>query len=1017
MRFLKALLLSVLSLSCITTMGQSHSLSEELVEMFSPLEKNRISTGYLLDQSSDFVDIARYDGSSMVDSNYVDIGVFCGFFRCLNEAKIRNTQYLFDADEIMSILQNESSQTVKLGVALFEYNYIAENALLDNKISYVGGKVYDVYSNGIWKNPYNQRYACLLTVGKQIVNSSYVSFSFDLDDNFWSSIDPTYIDVDFGNGGGYVRVSPSFSGTINYLDYGTKELKLKIELEDESYLFSHTYITLTPPQIQTLSSEQLADRTDNYSITYSGETVSATVSYKYSPFHNHLTRPLIYVEGFDDPNIPSNGSFLSLISGGASSKGGQNYGTFIKDMFNVPDSLRLNYDYVYVDWGNPRADIKGCSQLLESIIDDVNNLKHQNGSNERNVIVGHSMGGLVVRYALASMERRSNRKLHETDYYVSYDVPHLGANVPVGAQYAVRDFVRCFYGNHYSATPFGFLVQWLVNCVSTALDCSSAKQMMFRRILSTGIEDNTAHLNWQSELNALGFPKGDKGYPIENISIVNGNIINSFGHSDLLFKAVIDADYALPDLLHFLLTLGTVSNMYVKAEVHESDGIGGTVSDLQINYTKRFVWLDNASPYYSFPILNSQHTDNYSTVLYDKIPSSIIKIKQDTSSLFSNIMSVDSTFAAFIPVASSLAINDYSEHRNFYTNPPTPLVDTPFDAFFIWDNRQLHALNFHWHWEWLENQMKMEIYGPSAIIQDGDVFSIINNSGHTEPIWSTSNSAVAEINSSGVIDVNSIGIVTLIYKDSKEYTINPNYTIRQYHYKHRKVLAGMPFFTLVKTCINGNNIVVSASCNNDDINSFLDDAASGGKISYYWGVKTGQNSIVWTATTSRSFTITPQSPTMVYFKIVDDMNREYSLLNTNVNPNNATFLTNYSPRIIYTFLGNIYFDYGAIQNYGINDDLFMIWSPPLMPFAQTPDRIIIDGQTIMRDSIITQTINGTSTTVYCFNILNSTYLQSIISGINSYPNHTALVSGMVCSGSDWLQDFIITVTKGLPPLN
>ncbi len=46
----------------------------------------------------------------------------------------------------------------------------------------------------------------------------------------------------------------------------------------------------------------------------------------------------------------------------------------------------------------------------------------------------------------------------------------------------------------------------------------------------------------------------------------------------------------------------------------------------------------------------------------------------------------------------------------------------------------------------------------------------------------------------------------------------------------------------------------------------------------------------------------------------------------------------------------------------------------------------------------------------------STYVQSVISNIDNYPNKTAIVTGAAYSGNDFLQNFTVTITKGFPPL-
>ena len=1007
--------LSVFFLTSYVSKAQGQDLSEELVEMFSLLDKDKIGTGYLLDQSPDFVDIARFDGSALVDSNYVDIGVFEGFFRCLNAAKVNNNMALYNATNIISDLQSEGENEVKIGAALLEYNYIVANALTDNLITYSNGMVDDAYNGNVWKNPYGQRYACLITTGKPEVEGLSVYYSFDYYDNFWTSIDPSSIEIDFGDGQGYVSVASGYSGTINYSTSGTVEIKMRVVLEDDSVLLSHTSITLTPYPVQSLDVGLQPDFVITYESTYSGESVSANVSYKYSQGHNHLSRPLIYVEGFDDPSLSVLGDLKSLFNVGSFPMGNQYYERFIQSFYSsVPDSIKVKYDVVYVDWGNPRADIKGNAQLLETIINDVNTMKHQNGSFERNVIVGHSMGGLVVRYALVDMEGKTIPQLHETDHYVSYDCPHLGANVPIGAQYAVRDFVRCFYHDGYSATPFGILVQWMVNSVSTALDCSSAKQMMYRRILSSGEEDNSAHLAWQEELGQLGFPMGDKGHPIENIAISNGNVVNynSFMQKPILHVGI-DVSYAIPSLSHFLVTLGTISKIKADITINRSKSPVDTVSVVRINYSKSFSWLPDSRPFYSKSLLDAQHMDNYSGYRYDKVPSSIIDRTPNLPSYLSGLLSVtDSIRFAFVPVASALAVNDYSYDRDFYLTPPAPLVDTPFSSFRVFPFAISHVTPFADFMPWLTDQMDITISSPGAIIRPGDEISVNDfstpSSSHSTFLGS-SNISLNSNNEVSLIDTTLVELVTFSYFSTDGIAS---------HHKHRKLLTGFPSFVLSSQEEFANNFTITANCGNDQINEFLEDAAAGGKISFVWGVKIGSGDIQWSDTSSRSFSINPQSTTYVYCKIRDDRGRESSIKGTTIIPNIGPpqSLVNYDPRIIYTFMGNSSLYYSIIDGSNLNDNYFVVWSKPLRPFSQTPDRIIINGQTIMRDTVSTETIGGTSTTIYCFKIFDSNQIQSVISNIDSYPGNTTTVSGMLYGGSTWLQDFTITITKGLPPL-
>ena len=94
------------------------------------------------------------------------------------------------------------------------------------------------------------------------------------------------------------------------------------------------------------------------------------------------------------------------------------------------------YDIIYVDWLNGVDDMRRNAELLETVIEWANTQKTDNGSTEKNVVLGQSMGGVIARYALREMELENVD--HETRLYISHDAPHQGANVPYGLQFMAR---------------------------------------------------------------------------------------------------------------------------------------------------------------------------------------------------------------------------------------------------------------------------------------------------------------------------------------------------------------------------------------------------------------------------------------------------------------------------------------------------------------------------------------------------------------------------------------------------
>jgi hypothetical protein len=187
----------------------------------------------------------------------------------------------------------------------------------------------------------------------------------------------------------------------------------------------------------------------------------ASVYIKYGAGHNNkLVRPFIFVDGIDfDPTTytdPDNNNEIvrhgdtgwDVLTMGADDgkldilPGNQeDYDAFKEypiafqklvtaSQANGGDS----YDIMFVDFSSGADYIQRNSLLLQEVLRQVNQKKVANaqGRINKNVVLGASMGGLVVRHALTSMERRGES--HCTHTYVSFDAPQKGANIPLSIQ-------------------------------------------------------------------------------------------------------------------------------------------------------------------------------------------------------------------------------------------------------------------------------------------------------------------------------------------------------------------------------------------------------------------------------------------------------------------------------------------------------------------------------------------------------------------------------------------------------
>lgn len=96
-----------------------------------------------------------------------------------------------------------------------------------------------------------------------------------------------------------------------------------------------------------------------------------------------------------------------------------------------------NYHLVQVRWTNGADYIQRNAGFVRELIEMIN-LKYEINADDHLAIIGGSMGGLVSRYALQSMETEGIA--HNMDLFVSMDSPQQGAYVPIGVQHITNVF-------------------------------------------------------------------------------------------------------------------------------------------------------------------------------------------------------------------------------------------------------------------------------------------------------------------------------------------------------------------------------------------------------------------------------------------------------------------------------------------------------------------------------------------------------------------------------------------------
>lgn len=845
---------------------------EFLDNMFEHLDKTKVPTGLLRDYAFELVDLDRYDGTSLTDSNFVEKPTFEYLLRSVRSSAVLDKPFK-SVSSILDDMYEIDDGTIAIGLLLYKYNYIKSNALDDNLIRYENEQVYDSYdSSGNWRNPYGEKYVIGFSSYSLVTKGNQVTFSFPSELVF-TNVPISKLEFDAGDGLGYRPVSIGGTLTIIYGE-GECELKLRATLSTGEVLVCHGRMYSEGSHVGVTSEGSAVDQSPDVVQTfiYSGGEgqIKATASVFYASGNSNKTikKPFIVVEGFDPMDLAN-----YMVKTGSLSNSNSFYDRF--GFTNAGNTLKdiacfmNDYDVIYVDWMNCEADIRDNAELLKKIIGWINEQKMACGSNDSNTVMGQSMGGLIVRYALRSMEMQNCK--HEVTTFISHDVPHLGANIPVGMLYAVHSLLSFYYGGALAVDVLDYAVNaenW-VKMVQKYLYSDSARQMLLNFVNENGQLDNSVHDEWQDEINALGFPLGDSDTGIMNFAVVNGGVhdlqsISSYLHASgdlhsgffLDFLSILSGPIVC-DLLgiesKFWDILPGRTNVTASIDVLPYFSPSSKVFDMQIVYRRKVLWLFNRT-------VTAFAAANYapaSDMTYDAFPGSYYSFDvRDNASGNDHVgwvggyeydITINDKFM-FIPTASALCIGnginppsrqDYV--RTYWPDIPQPLAEMPFQAVLAMSNASTHISHIDNMDEWLMQQMEIRIEGPSLPVT-GDAYTLANCE---YPVtWSVSDPSVAAIDaSSGVITVKSPGVTTV--------TASYNY-LEETISRSKTIMVGLPDFYL-QVSHDGLISSVTAKCRTDGnaFKVFFDE----GLIEYEWGIKDDDKPIEWTLQRDSVFVI------------------------------------------------------------------------------------------------------------------------------------------------------------------
>jgi len=296
---------------------------------------------------------------------------------------------------------------------------------------------------------------------------SEISFVLDARLHVSDRARPARVEADFGDGAGYRTLRWNEATPVRMLAVGERVVRVRATSNDGSV--QHASFTFDVRAIAAPVPHDTLPLTGTQ--PYNGGTATGRAFIYRADVNPVLTKPAVVIEGFDIDNTMNWDELYALLN-----------------QEGLIEELRARgYDAVVLDFAAPTDYIQRNAFVA---VDLIHQVQAAIDPAQQFPLVGASMGGLVARYALAWMEFNSDP--HRVRNFVSMDVPHAGANIPLGIQYWLDFF------SEQSTEAAALLAR---------LDAPAARQMLIYHHTtppgSTGQSDPLRAV-FESELASLG---------------------------------------------------------------------------------------------------------------------------------------------------------------------------------------------------------------------------------------------------------------------------------------------------------------------------------------------------------------------------------------------------------------------------------------------------------------------------------------------------------------------------------
>ena len=414
-----------LSLLClvlvVTTKTFAQQIESERDKIFEHVDLPQVPYGILEDYGLSSVSLLPYTKQELDTTNYLNYATLQQIIGGLNSSMVLpHHPDSINLDRVNSLNEAYYGKGV-VPITLLRYDLcrFSEEAVRRGDVYPLNDQIR--VKGGISKSPYEELHLFAAAPFTSELSSRDVTFCIPQQLMLTNSQAIAQIEVQFEEGQRFRSIAIEEQVSYRYATDGLKMVTMRIQQVGANRWYRTHFPIVISTQLVPKDKSEISGLVEIPIKSSSQLHSGGTLQYKLSP-HNHtgkFRKPLFIVEGFDLYPI-----VISDIK--------KNYD--LSDVFNNKTDLNrildLGYDIAYLDYADGMDDIRRNAALFQEALRYINT--HKEGD-EKNVVVGLSMGGLVASYGLRKMELAGED--HETRKYISYDSPHMGANVPLGAFY------------------------------------------------------------------------------------------------------------------------------------------------------------------------------------------------------------------------------------------------------------------------------------------------------------------------------------------------------------------------------------------------------------------------------------------------------------------------------------------------------------------------------------------------------------------------------------------------------